>query len=148
MDNTTIIFYSKSGQKIDAKLKAFISAEMLVEITKILRKYTKKFDDFIKIVLDKNFELESLTDVDFLRAKKYMELSLTKIEEKNTISNIFNEVYNLYEDEMNREVIPLITDIKTISNKEIVEMLKDSESLLWGQQDIYSFREICKKVCP
>lgn len=147
MEQKTIIFYTKNGTPITVKLKAFISADMIVEMTRILRKYVSKSQEFINN-LDgaKAIEDASYSDADYLRAKKVVNI-FSELLKTNSKYNEYELAYTLYEDEMNREIIPLIV-VNDISNKEIKEMLSDSDSALWGSQDVMLFRGICEKVRP
>ena len=148
METLNITFYDNKEQKVEAKLKTFISAEMIVEMTQILRKYAKIHDDFIALINSEEFDITSLNDNDYLRVKKHFEKTLSRLNDtqSHNILNVFNQVYALYQDDMNREIVPIITDTKSIKNKDILDMLENTNATLWGKQDINSFRQICEKV--
>ena len=136
----TIKFFNSNGTEIEAKTKPFISADMIVEHTKIIRKYAKKYDDFLKFVTDKDIDnkIHTCTDAEFYRMRQFAKVT--------SADDIFDRLQILYQDEINREIIPIITDISTITDKDIIKMLNDNNDKLWGQQDIYSFRSICKEL--
>lgn len=143
MKNTQIEFYDQTGSKIVVKLKKFISANMIVEITKILKKYATTYDGFIKNISLPEYEIMNEPELEFIRAKKYLEYALAR--DKDKPINIFEDIYFLYADEINKEIIPLIVDISSITNKKIIDMLKDTTNDLWMEQDLNSFREICSE---
>jgi hypothetical protein len=146
MKHTEIKFYDNNSAEVTVKLKKNITANMIVEISRILKKYSTMYDNFTKKVLAKDYDVLSETDtMEFLRAKKYLDIVAKQVADKTLASGIFNIVYEIYSFEINKEIIPFIIDKATISNKQIIEMIDSPDHSLWGEQDVDSFREVCNE---
>ena len=188
MSNNEIKFVTAKGETVTALLKPFISAKMIVEITKIYRKYTAKYDAFVGMWQDADEKtLADLSDADFIRSKKFSEIAVARAdvaerlmqEYKQETANItdkkqlaaiakdynarislmqqkasseFDNMFMLFADEINVEMIPLLVDrssfvsVSADSADEIVKMLDNPKSELWKEQNVYSFRSICNDV--
>jgi len=179
MNNKTINLFNSSGEEVVVGIKPFISANMLVEVTRIYRKYAKKHDQFVAKINEKGFDLDSLSDKEYLKAKQYLlELQERVNEYQNKLltyydlqkeigdgigdsdiksrkkivdnlrpsSNFFknDDIYTYWGDDLNIEILQLVINYDSIIDREILEMLKDSSHSLWGEQDIDSFRSVCK----
>jgi len=123
MEQKQIQFYNNNGQVVKALLKPFISADMLVETTKIIRKYSKYLELFTNEITADSFDFDKLSDTDFRRAMIYLNLLSSDADK----SNLLNNIYKLYQQEIEKELLPIIIDIASISNKEIVEMLNNPD---------------------
>ena len=120
MENLT--FYNSKDQAIKVSLKPFISADMITETTRILRKYQKTYDAFIDRVMHPEFDIDTLSDTEYL---KYKYLWDTIIHKPHLTA--FDKCFKLYEQEMCKELLSIIIDVPAITNKEVLEMLNNAD---------------------
>ena len=130
-----ISLLNKDGKPTDElTLKEVITAEMKVEFTKIFRKYAKLYDDFRNMIMQEETDINSLSDEDFLRA----------IRIQKHPNEPYKNIFYIYGDVINREIIPLFADISSIKNKSFLEMINNPDNELWKKQDTEAIEVACQ----
>ena len=126
---------NKNGKALEElTLKEIITAEMKVEFTKIFRKYAKLYDDFRERIAKTETDIDTLSEEDYLRA-----IRISKYPD-----DPYKNIFHLYGDTINKEVIPLLVNRDSIKNKIVIEMIDNPDDELWNKQDTQTIEVVCQ----